>query len=59
MKEFFAQLSDKSTIKVFATKMEKEENMIFVYYEEVLVAVVDVSAVLIAHIHDVKVERGR
>lgn len=54
MKEFFAQMSDKSTIKVFATKMEKEENMIFVYYEEDLVAAVDVSMVLIAHIHDIK-----
>ena len=51
MKEFFAQISDNSTIKVYATRMEKEDNMLFVYYEEELVAAVDLSMVLLANIH--------
>ena len=54
MSEFFAMLSDKSTMKKYATRMEKEDNMIFVYCEDELVAAVDVSMVLCADIHPVK-----
>ena len=54
MTEFFAMLSDKSTMKKYATRMEKEENMIFVYDEDELVAAVDVCMVLCADIHPIK-----
>lgn len=54
MKEFFAQLSDGSYIKQIATRMEKEDNMIYVYYEKDLIAAVDVSTVLFANLHEFK-----
>lgn len=54
MTEFFETLSDKSTMKKPATRMEKEDNMLLVYYEEDLVAAVDISMVLCADIHPMK-----
>ena len=49
MKMFFAQLSDKSTIKVTADRMEVADNMTYVYEGDQLVAMVDVSVILHAH----------
>lgn len=54
MKMFFAQLSDKSTIKVTADRMEVSDNMAYVYDVDQLVAMVDVSMILFAHICNVK-----
>ena len=52
MKRFTAQLNDGSFINVEATRMELMDNLICVYDKAVLVAIVDVSAVLQAHISE-------
>lgn len=52
MKRFTAQFNDGSFINVEATKMELEENLIRVYDKTDLVAVVDISSVLQAHISE-------
>ena len=49
MKMFFAQLSDKSYIHVPADRMKEEDNMIYVYDGDQLVAMADVSVILHAH----------
>jgi hypothetical protein len=46
---FFAQLSDKSYIYVPADRMKEEDNMIYVYDGDQLVAMADVSVILHAH----------
>jgi hypothetical protein len=58
MKMFFAQLSDKSTIKVTADRMEVADNMTYVYDGDQLVAMVDVSMILFAHISNVRKIEG-
>ena len=50
MKMFFAQLVDKSYILVRADRMEVIDNMTYAYYGDQLVALVDVSVILHAHI---------
>ena len=50
MKMFFAQLSDKSYINIPADRMEVNDNMAYVYDGSQLVALVDVSMILSAHI---------
>lgn len=52
MKKFTATMNDGSFINVEATKMELVENMIRVYDKTDLVAMVDVSAVITAHISE-------
>ena len=52
MKKFTATMNDGSFINVEATRMELVENMILVYYKTDLVAVVDISTVLQAHISE-------
>lgn len=52
MKKFTATMSDGSFINVEATKMELVENMIHVYDGSELVGLVDVSAVIQAHISE-------
>ena len=47
---FFAQLSDKSYINIPADRMEVNDNMAYVYDGSQLVALVDVSMILSAHI---------
>lgn len=54
MKKFTAQLNDGSFINVPATKMEMADNALMVYNGSDLVAFVDTSAVLSAHISDRK-----
>ena len=46
---FFALLSDKSYIHVPADRMKEEDNMIYVYDGDQLVAMADVSVILHAH----------
>lgn len=58
MKMFFAQLSDKSTIKVTADRMEVADNMAYVYDGDQLVAMVDVSMILFAHICKARIIEG-
>lgn len=50
MKKFYAQLSDKSTIHVPADRMVTEDNMVYVYNGDQLVAMADVSMILYAHL---------
>lgn len=50
MKMFFAQLSDKSYINIPADRMEVTDNMVYIYDGERLVAMIDVSMILSAHI---------
>ena len=52
MKRFFAQLSTHQTINRPADRMELEDNTIRVYDEGELVAFLDVSVVLYAHIYE-------
>ena len=54
MKKFTATMNDGSFINVEATRMELVEDMIRVYNDTNLVAVVDISIVLQAHV----AERG-
>lgn len=54
MKMFFAQLSDKSYIHVPADRMEVKDNIAYVYDGDQLVAMVDVSMILLAHISNVR-----
>lgn len=49
MKMLFAQLSDKSYIHVPADRMEVADNMAYIYDEDKLVAMADVSMILHAH----------
>lgn len=50
MPRFYAQLNDGGTINRPADSMEIADNAIYVYFGEKLVAYLDLSAVLYAHI---------
>lgn len=52
MKRFIAILNDNSFINIPATRMELKENSIIVWEENDLVAFVDVSVILCAHISE-------
>lgn len=52
MKRFTAQLNDMSFINVPADRMELDEHMLFVYDGRNLVAVVEITAVVTAHISE-------
>ena len=52
MKRFIATLNDGSFINVEATRMELHDNVIRVYENSNLVAFVDTSAVVSAHISE-------
>ena len=58
MKMFFAQLSDKSYIHVPADRMEVRDNVTYVYDGDQLVAMVDVSMILLAHISKARKNEG-
>lgn len=58
MKMFFAQLSDNSYIHVPADRMEVVDNMTYVYDGDRMVAMVDVSMILFAHINTVRKIEG-
>lgn len=51
MKQFYAQLSDGSTVKLYADRFELVDNAIRVYANGEIVAYLDTGAVLYAHIH--------
>ena len=51
MKQFYAQLSDGSTVKLSADRFELVDNAIRVYANGEIVAYLDTGAVLYAHIH--------
>ena len=52
MKRCNIVLNGGSYINVAADRMEKEENMIYVWDENSLVAVVDIAVILSAHISE-------
>lgn len=52
MKRFAAQLNDGSFINTKADRMEICENLIYAYDADQLVALVDISAVVSAHISE-------
>ena len=52
MKRFIAQLNDNSYVNVPADRMEIEDNAIYVRNGQELVAYLDTSCVLIAHISE-------
>lgn len=54
MKRFTAVLNDGGYVSVPATRMEKEENAILVWNGDELVAYIDVSVILSAHISERK-----
>lgn len=56
MKRFIAIMNDGSFINIPATKMEMEDNALIVYDGDSVVAYVDVSIVLCAHISERKDE---
>lgn len=59
MKRFFAQLNVHQTINRPADRMVLEDNTIGVYLGEELVAFLDVSTVLYAHICEVRIDAER
>ena len=59
MNFFFAQLSDNSYISIPADRMEVIENMTYVYDGNNLVALVDVSTILSAHISRARKLEGK
>ena len=58
MKRFTAPMNDNSFINVVATRMEIVENAILVYDGNDLVAYIDTSVVLSAHISERGVSSG-
>lgn len=52
MSKFVAQLNDGSFINTQAERMEVRDNLLFVYHGDQLVALVDTSAVISAHISE-------
>lgn len=59
MKFFFAQLCDKSYISIPADRMEVTDNMVYIYDGDRLVALVDVSTILSAHISTARKLEGK
>lgn len=57
MKKFIAQLNDGGYINIQADKMQMSDSCIYVYSKENLVAVVDVSVILSAHISEKGAEK--
>lgn len=52
MKKFCATLNDMSFINTEATRMELSENMLHVYNGDQLVALVEVTAIISAHLSE-------
>ena len=52
MTKFIAQLNDHSYINTPADRMIKEDNMIYAYNAGELVAAVEISAVIAAHLSE-------
>lgn len=52
MNKFVAQLNDGSYINTQADRMEVRENILYAYHEGQLVALVDITAVISAHLRE-------
>lgn len=52
MKRFTATLNDMSFINTAADRMEVSENMLYVYDGHQLVALVEITAIIVAHISE-------
>lgn len=52
MKRFTATLNDMSFINTVADRMEVSENMLYVYDGHQLVALVEITAIIVAHISE-------
>lgn len=50
MMRFVAQLNDGSFVNTFGDRMEVKENMLFVYADKQLVALIEVTAIIAAHL---------
>ena len=57
VKKFVAQLNDDSYINIFADRMEIKENILYVWLEADLVALVDVSVLLMAKLDNTQAEK--
>ena len=57
MKKFTVQMADNSYLCVNATRMEQVDNMIYAYNGSELVAVVEITAIIEAHISEKGVEK--
>lgn len=58
MKRFIAILNDQSYVNVPATRMQFEDNAIWVWNGEELVAYIDVGVILSAHISERSAANG-
>lgn len=54
MNKFVAQLNDGSFINTCADRMEVVDDMLFAYKENSLVAMIEVTAIIAAHIREDK-----
>ena len=52
MKRFTATINDMSFINTVADRMEVNDNMVYVYDGDQLVALVEISAIITAHISE-------
>ena len=57
MKKFVALLNDESYINIYADKMEMKENLLYAWLGVDLVAVVDVSVLLMAKLDNIATEK--
>lgn len=52
MNKFVAQMNDGSFINTSADRMEVRENLLYVYRHDQLVALVEVAAIISAHLRE-------
>lgn len=52
MNRFVASLNDGSFINTLADRMEIKENLLFAFYRDELVALVEVTAIISAHLRE-------
>lgn len=50
MMRFVAQLNDGSFVNTFGDRMEVNDNMLYVYADKQLVALIEVTAIIAAHL---------
>lgn len=53
MMRFVAQLNDESFVNTFGDRMEVNDNMLYVYADKKLVALIEVTAIIAAHLREV------
>lgn len=57
MKKFIAALNDESFINILADRMEMKEDILYVWLEAELVALVDASVLLMARLDNIATEK--